>query len=184
LIDYTVNGLGVGLKNSEIRLTGPGTVEVKAKVAALLEPEPTAETERIRRTPLTAQPYWDIERARIGKTRTVPVEVIVNGKPVARKEIQADGKEQEVSFKLPMELSSWVCLRILPSSHTNPVFVLVGDQPIRASKKSAEWCLKAIDQCWQKKVRNIREKEWPEAAEAYDKARADYRKILQESAAD
>ena len=184
LIDYTVNGLGVGLKNSEIRLSSAGAVEVRAKVSALLEPEPTAETERIRKAPLTAQPYWDVERARIGNSRTVPVEVVVNGKAVARKEIKADGSEQEVSFNVQVERSSWVCLRILPSSHTNPVFVLVGDQPIRASKKSAEWCLKGIDQCWQKKVRNIREKEWPEAANAYDKARADYRKILQESVVD
>ena len=33
--------------------------------------------------PLDQKPYWDIERARIGETRTVPVEVIVNGHPVA-----------------------------------------------------------------------------------------------------
>ena len=31
--------------------------------------------------------------------------------------------------------SSWVALRIYPSSHTNPVFVLVGGKPIRASQE-------------------------------------------------
>jgi hypothetical protein len=36
----------------------------------------------------------------------------------------------------------------LPATdHTNPIFVVVGGQPIRASRKSAEWCLKAVDQC-------------------------------------
>ena len=35
--------------------------------------------------------------------------------------------------------SSWAALRVYPSAHTNPVFVLVGGRPIRASHRSAEW---------------------------------------------
>src|SRR4051812_11862472 len=61
LMDFTVDGLGVGLKKSEVKLTEPGTVTVKAKVAALLEPTPTAATERIRKAPLNQKPYWDLE---------------------------------------------------------------------------------------------------------------------------
>src|SRR5207249_6273051 len=38
LMDFAVNGLGVGLKNSEIKLAEPGSVKVTARVAALLEP--------------------------------------------------------------------------------------------------------------------------------------------------
>src|SRR5262249_4272134 len=143
LMDFTVDGLGVGLKKSEVRLDKPGTVEVKATVAALLEPKPTPATERIRKAPMHGRPYWDLERCRVGDSRKVPVEVVVNGVAVAKKEVEADGKAQEVSFKVPIKASSWVCLRVLPSSHTNPVFVLVDGKPIRASKKSAEWCLKA-----------------------------------------
>jgi hypothetical protein len=190
LMDFTVDGVGVGLKKSEVKLTEPGTVTVKAKVAALLEPKPTDATERIRKAPLNAKPYWDIERCRIGETRKVPVEVVVNGVAVDKKEIVADGTEQEVTFAVPIKTSSWVCLRILPSSHTNPVFVLVGDKPIRASKKSAEWCLKCVDACWQqkapenKKNQGIREDERPAAKAAFDKAREAYKKILEESAAD
>jgi hypothetical protein len=190
LMDFTVNGLDVGLKKSEVKLSEPGTVTVKAKVAALLEPKPTDATERVRKAPLNQKPYWDIERCRIGETRKVPVEVVVNGVAVDKKEIVADGTEQEVTFSVPIKTSSWVCLRILPSSHTNPVFVLVGDKPIRASKKSAEWCLKAVDACWQqkapeaKKNQGIREDERPAAKAAFDKAREAYRKILEESAAD
>jgi len=67
------------------------------------------------------------------------------------------------------------------------VFVLVGEKPIRTSKRSAEWCLKAIDKCWQEKTRpknpyaqKTREKEQPAAKEAYDKAREEYKKILAE----
>jgi hypothetical protein len=180
LMDFTVNGLGVGLKNSEVRLKEAGTVQVKARVAALLEPKPTSETERIRNQPLNAKPYWDLERARAGDTRKVPVEVVVNGLPVDRKEIVADGSEQDVTFNAPVKQSSWVCLRILPSSHTNPVFVLVGDKPIRASRKSVEWCLAAIDRCWKEKSRLIRKDELAAAEAAYDKAREAYRKILAE----
>src|SRR5262249_23834976 len=136
LMDFNVNGVDVGVKDSEVRLTGPGTVKVKANVAALLEPEPTPETERIRKAPpatsgnssyqtLVNKPCWHVERARIGNTRKVPVEVVVNGVAVDKKEVLADGKEQTVEFTVPVKASSWVCLRVFPSSHTNPVFVLV-----------------------------------------------------------
>jgi hypothetical protein len=195
LMDFTVNGQGVGLKDSEVKLPQPGTVKIKANVAALLEPKPTPETERIRKSPqpttgkssvqtLTSKPYWHVERARIGDSRTVPVEVVVNGFPVDKKEIVADGTEQEVTFDVPIKQSSWVCLRIFPSSHTNPVFVLVDDKPIRASKRSAEWCLTGIDRCWEQKMPRIREKERADAQAAYDKARTEYRKILAECATD
>jgi hypothetical protein len=180
LLDFTVNDLGVGLKKSEVRLEKPGSVRVRANVAAFLEPKPTPATERVRRAPLNAKPYWDVERSRVGNGRTVPVEVIVNGLPVAKKEVVADGTEQEVSFDVPIKHSSWVCLRIFPSSHTNPVFVLVDGKPIRASKRSAEWCLKGIDKCWQQKRPNIRPAERKEAEAAYARAREAYRKILAE----
>jgi hypothetical protein len=191
LMDFSVNGQDVGRKESEVRLPAPATVKVKARVAALLEPQVTPETEKIRKAPVptrgnsstvtfTSKPYWHIEKARIGDQRKVPVEVVVNGYPVARKEVVADGTEQEVEFEVPIKFSSWVCLRILPSSHTNPIFVLVEDKPIRASKRSAEWCLKAIDLCWANKAPMIRKEERADAEKAYEEARAAYRKIMAE----
>jgi len=81
---------------------------------------------------------------------------------------------------VPIKQSSWVCLRIFPSSHTNPVFVLVDDKPIRVSKRSADWCLKSIDKCWEQKRNKISEKERADAEAAYDKARAAYKKVLAE----
>src|SRR5262249_55530836 len=65
LLDFTVNGGGVGEKESEVKLDKSGTVKVKATVAALLEPKPTPATEAIRKAALNAKPYWDLERARI-----------------------------------------------------------------------------------------------------------------------
>ena len=58
------------------------------------------------------------------------------------------------------------------------------NQPIRASKKSAQWCLDAVDVCWQKKEPNIRDWEKPAAKEAYDFARAAYREVLAEATED
>jgi hypothetical protein len=107
--------------------------------------------------------------------------VVVNGEAVERKEIVADGSEHEVAFTVPIKKSSWVALRILPSSHTNPVFVVVEDKPIRASKKSAEWCLQATEKCWTEKKKAIRKEELAEAEKAYDFARAAYRKIAEEA---
>jgi hypothetical protein len=165
-------------------LKEPGTVTVKAKVAALLEPKPTAQTEAIRKRAWSAKPYWDIERCRIDDTRKVPVELVVNGVAVDRKEVVADGSEQEVTFTAPIRQSSWVCLRILPSSHTNPIFVLVDDKPIRTSKKSAEWCAAAVDKCWEQKKKSIRENERADAEAAFQKARASYEKIKEECSTD
>ena len=77
-----------------------------------------------------------------------------------------------------------MALRIYPSSHTNPVFILIGGRPIRASKASAEWCLAGVDRCWSQKERLIRPAERDAARAAYDFARAAYRQILAESPRD
>ena len=77
-----------------------------------------------------------------------------------------------------------MALRVFPSCHTNPVFVEVDGKPIRASKKSAQWCLDAVDVCWKQKVKQTRAAEQPAAAAAYDVARKAYAKILAESVAD
>jgi hypothetical protein len=178
LIDFRVNDLLVGTRGSEVRLERAGVVRVTAKVAALLGAEPD---EALRRRPYDQTPYWDIERARIAGTRSVPLEVVVNGRPAATKNILADGSPQDVSFDISVERSSWVALRILPSSHTNPIFVIVGGRPIRASRRSAEWCLKAVDQCWSQKAAQISAGERGEAEKAYERAREVYRRIVAES---
>ncbi|HEX8634227.1 MAG TPA: CehA/McbA family metallohydrolase [Pyrinomonadaceae bacterium] len=181
LLDFRVNDLAVGTERSEVRLARGGRVRVNATVAGLLNVAPDA---ALRARPHDQTPYWDIERARVGEGREVPVEVIVNGQPVARRHIVADGVAREVAFEIEIERSSWVALRILPSSHTNPVFVLVGDRPVRASRRSAEWCLRAVDQCWTQKARQISAKERGAAEKAYEQARRVYRKILAESEID
>lgn len=178
LIDFRVNDVQMGEGGSEVKLGAPAPVRITAQVAALLEEQPD---EKLRSLSYDQKPYWDIERARVGATRRVPVELVVNGVPVARQEIEADGTLRQVSFQHRIDRSSWVALRVLPSSHTNPIWVLVGGKPVRSSRQSAEWCLKAVDQCWKQKVKLIRKEDRDEAEKAYEFARQAYRARLGES---
>jgi hypothetical protein len=178
LMDFAVNGNEIGVKGSQVDLAAPGTVSVSVRAAAYLPVKPDTALDEL---PYNERPYWHLERARMGATRKVPVAVVVNGQPVATKEIVADGTEQKLKFEIPVSKSSWIAVRILPSSHTNPIFVLVGGKPIRASRRSAEWCLRGVNQCWSQKQPKISAKELPEAQKAYDHARKVYRQLISES---
>lgn len=180
LMDFRVNGLEVGTKGSEVQLPAGSTVKVTLRAAAFLPERPN---DAIRNLPLDEKPYWDIERARIADSREVPVEVVLNGKAVQRKTIVADGQVRELTFEVPVKESSWIAVRTLPSAHTNPIFVLVGGKPIRASRQSAEWCLNAVNQCWTQKAPRISPADMEEARKAYDHAREVYRKLISESEA-
>ena len=181
LIDFKVNTAALGEKGSELKLAAPGTVKVSAKVAARLNDQPDA---TMKNRPYAQKPYWDIERARVGESREVPVELIVNGQSVETKRIVADGSQVNLTFETKIERSSWVALRILPSSHTNPIWVTVSDQPVRASKRSAEWCAKSLELCWTQKERTYADAEKPQARQDYEHARQVYRKLLAESPVD
>jgi hypothetical protein len=181
LMEFTVHDREVGVKGSEAKLSKPRKVKVTAKVAARLDEQPNPKMKSLR---VDQKPYWDIERARLGETREVPLELVVNGVPVAKKSILADGVTHDLEFEADIQHSSWVALRILPSSHTNPIFVLVGDKPIRASRRSVEWCPKAVDQCWSQKEKFMKGNEVEEAHSAYSHARAVYRQRLAECAGD
>jgi hypothetical protein len=109
------------------------------------------------------------------------VEIVVNGLPVASREVPADGKLHDLAFEVPIEQSSWVALRHFPELHTNPVNVLVAERPIRASRASAEWCLAAIDLLWKNRERTIAPAERDAARAAFDRARAVYRRIAAEA---
>jgi hypothetical protein len=177
VMEFAVNGQEAGTQGSEVRLGRPGTLRATARVACLLPDKP----EKVESPDPTRKPYWTPEHARITGTRNVLIEAVVNGRPVANARVLADGVLRDVAFDVPVDRSSWIALRILGSAHTNPMFVLVADRPIRASKQSAEWCLKAVDQCWSQKSGRMRGPEREAGRRAYDHARERYRKILSES---
>ena len=183
LIDFRVNELGVGAagaggRASVLAAKSGESLKITLKAAALLEAQAR---EEIRSKPLDQKPYWHVERARVGTSRKVPVELIVNGQVAERKEIEADGRVTDLTFDYRPTQSSWIAVRIFPTCHTNPVFVELDGKPIRASKRSAQWCLDAVDVCWKQKEKQIRAAEKPAAAAAYDVARRAYARILSES---
>jgi len=180
LMEFKVDKVSLGQSGSELRLKKAGKVHVSAKAAAYLA-ESASNSKKLR---VDQKPYWDVERARIEGTRTVPVEVIVNGVSVAKKELTADGKINDLSFDIPIEHSSWVAMRILPSSHTNPIFIEVDNKPIRASRRSIDWCLKSVDQCWSQKKSVIAAAELDGAEKDYEHARAAYKARLAECQVD
>ena len=156
LMDLTATANGqkyeLGVKGSEIKLPATGKVTLTLQAAA-----------------------------RYPNKQTVPVELIVNGFPVAKQDLKCDGKVQALTFDADITKSSWVAVRAFPGGHTNPFFVLVGDKPIRANKYSAEWCLKGIDQCWKTKQKTYKAAEQKQAQADYDAARKVYQQILKES---
>jgi len=173
-LEFKVSGRSSG--EGDLSLTGSGILEIETLVAARLEPEPPADLAAFRH----GLNGWHLERARIGKTDTVPVELIVNGIAVDKATFIADGKPRTINFKTPIIRSSWIALRIFPSSHTHPVFAIIGGRPIRASKRSAQWCRTCVDKVWEVKSPFIRDSEKPAAVEAFDHARSVYETIATE----
>ena len=177
LMDFTVSGIEAGTKGSEISIDRAGPVKASVRAAALLSKEPN---KKFKGLPYTAKPYWHIERARVGEDRKVKVELLVNGYPVKEVEMVADGKINDIEFNVNIDRSSWLAVRVLGSSHSNPFWVLVDDKPVRASKRSALWCLKSVEKCWGQKERFISKKELDDAKFAYEHARNEYKKRVEE----
>ena len=160
-LEFTVNDQPAG---GQVKLDQAGPVTVKAKVAFAAE------------LPLGTSVGGNLPN---GTTRKV--ELIVNGSPVAAKDVPADNKPHDIEFSVPLAKSSWVAIRQAPAMHTNPVAVLVDGKPIRASRKSAEWCIGVIEQLWRVRQGNIAAGERKEAKETFDKAIEIYKKIAEES---
>lgn len=173
-LDCKVNGRRSG--EGDLSLEASATVKIETLVAARVETEPPGDMDPNKR----GLNGWHLERARIGMTRTVPVELIVNGVSLDKSTLVADGIPRTVEFKTPIVRSSWIALRIFPSSHTHPVYVMVGNKPIRASKRSAQWCHTCVDKVWEVKSPFMREIERPMATEAFDHARRVYEAIADE----
>lgn len=170
----------------EVKLVQPGRVKVSVKVAFSSETpleiayggavpvagaRLTGDTVNYHDT-TGAQPYAD------GKRK---IELIVNGRPIAAREVLADDQVHELAFTADIARSSWVAVRQFPQLHTNPVSVIVAGQPIRASRQSAKWCAACIEQLWRVREKNIAPAERAEARKTFEQAKEIYRKIAAES---
>ena len=178
LIDFTADSVAMGVDGSELRLNEGREVLFRVQAAAQLEEQPR---EDIRKRRFSEKPYWHVERARIDGTREVEVELVENGIPVERVRLLADGSIRPLEFRHTVKRSGWYAMRILPSSHTNPVFIEVGGKPVR-ERRSIQWCLDSVEQCWSQKQRLFRGVERDQAVAAYEHARSEYRTRLGEAA--
>jgi hypothetical protein len=161
-LDFRVNGTPQGPEPVKLAQAGPVTVTAKVAFA--------------REVPLGTSVGANTPQ---GLTRKV--ELVVNGQAVAAKEVPADDRPHDVTFTVPVGRSSWVALRQFPQLHTNPVAVLVGDRPVRASRRSALWCAATIEQLWRVRGPGITAPERAEAEVTFRKAAEVYRKIAAES---
>jgi hypothetical protein len=173
---FKVNGRSPSSEiGSEVRLPSFGSVAVSASLAVSLDEKRAGNAE--------PRPGWNVENARIADTRLVNVEAVVNGRVAATKTITADGSEQNVDFSLPIQQSSWVAIRIKGAAHTNPVFVLVDNMPVRASRASVEWIMRSLLEAYEAANPRWSEKESANARAAYGYSYAIYQKLLAETKA-
>lgn len=183
-LEFTVAGKSAG---DEVQLSGPDHVTVKTTVA--FSPETPLEPAYGGALPVGGRRHVGdtiIRREAIGtdplhqRGRRL-VEVIVNGRVAAMREVPADGGQHPIEISVPIERSSWVAVRQFPQLHTNPVNVIVAGRPIRASRESALWALACVDQLWRVRARRIAPAERSDAEQAYEEARATYRRIAAEA---
>jgi len=159
-LEFTVNGKTLG---DSVALEAAGTVQVKTRVAFAARPD------------LGTGPG-----ASVPKETVRLVEIVVNGQVAATKEVPADDQEHDLIFDVKMDRSSWVALRHFPQLHTNPVNVIVAGKPIRASRRSALWCIGVIEQLWRVRGQGILASERDEARKTFDWAIEEYRRIASE----
>ena len=183
-LEFTVDGRRSG---DTLQLAAPGKVLVKATVA--FSPETPLEPAYGGAIPIGGRRY--VGDTVLIREQQMPdplylrkqrlVEVVVNGRVAASREVPADGRVHTLDVPVAVERSSWIAVRQFPQLHTNPVTVIVAGKPVRASRESAQWALACIDQLWRVRERRIAPAERADAQRAYDEARAIYRGIAAES---
>ena len=176
------------LGEGDVRLSGPGNVKVSAQVAFAPEVPEAVAHGTLKPTGRGREVIGDTvllhgnrsDRWVVGGKRLV--ELVVNGEPVETREVPADGKLHEIEFNRQIDRSSWVAIRQFPQLHSNPINVIVGDRPIRASRKSAQWCVAMTQLLWKNRELRISEGERAEAKKAFDHAISVFQDIAQQSA--
>ncbi len=185
-LSFQVNDVSPGF--GTVRLAKAAEITVRALVA--FAPETPALVAHGFALPPEGQ-RWSGDTVTLHGSRvdtTVPggvreVELVMNGLPVTSASVPADGKTHTLEFRVPVARSSWVALRQFPQLHTNPVEVRIGDAPIRASRRSALWCIETIERLREQRQKSIRPAEQASALQAYDKAIGIFRQIAQEAPA-
>jgi hypothetical protein len=181
-LKFTVNDVAAGFES--VSLAAPGTVVVKAEVAFAKEQPLTVahgELSENKRRVVGDTVLLHGERTeamQLGGDRQI--ELIVNGRVIESRKVPANGEMHHVEFSVPVERSSWIAIRQFPQLHTNPVHVIVDNQPIRASRNSARWCIEMTKLVWANRKGRIAEHERAEAEATFQKAIAKYEQTARE----
>lgn len=141
----------VGVDASELKIDSAGVVDFTVDATALIQ----------------------------GKDQ-IDVELIVNGFPVDKQTVNADGTMRSIKFSQKIDQSSWVTVRVFPHAHSNPIYVVVDAKPIRGTIDSARWCLAGVEQCWKSKQNTYAAAEQEDAAAAYEHARNIYSDLIKQ----
>jgi len=185
-LEFSVNGKSAG---DEVNLAQPDTVKIKTKVAFSSQTPlevayggvlPVGGKRLIGDTVDFHEPLSSADSTS-PDPRLRLVELVVNGQVMASKKVPADDELHELEFSARIDRSSWVAVRHFPQLHTNPVNVLVGGKPIRASRQSALWCIGAIEQLWRARNEKIAIQEREEARKTFWSAIDRYRQIASEA---
>ncbi|MEM8668938.1 MAG: CehA/McbA family metallohydrolase [Planctomycetota bacterium] len=123
---------------------------------------------------------FSLKAAALLGNKDLTAELIVNGYPVATQTIPGDGSMTEITFDHSFDKSGWAAVRVFPNAHTNPIYVVVDEQPIRGTLDSVRWCLAGVEQCWKSKQPTYAVEEQADARAAYEHARAFYQRLLDE----
>ena len=182
--EFKVEGVQPGF--SPVELRQPGKVKLNFSVAFAPQ-TPNAVAHGTQSSPIgkrlvgdTVELHHPREHQWItGGTRQV--EIVVNGQPIEKISVKADGRIHSFEKEIKVDRSSWIAIRQFPQLHTNPVKVLVDRKPIRVSRKSALWCIGMTELLWQNRQRTIAVAERPEAQETFAKALARFAKIAAEA---
>ncbi|MBM4005109.1 MAG: hypothetical protein FJ295_17780 [Planctomycetes bacterium] len=186
-VDFRVNGSRAG--EQDLRLMEPGRVTVTARVAFAAEmPRAIAQGTKApaggRRFVGDTVELYSPRDDRMIATGEREVELIMNGKVVGKKRVPADDAIHDLEWELNVERSSWIAVRHFPQLHTNPINVLIAEQPIRAARSSAVWCRDCLDLLWKNRQLSIAPDEREVAKAAFDRARELYTRIIDASSDD
>ncbi len=183
-VEFQVEGASPG--TGDINMSSAGTVAVKTRVAfaprvpravAYGTADPAAGRRVVGDTVLLhgeRSSEWVEGGERL-------VELVMNGQVVASQKVPADGQIHELSWEIPVTHSSWLAVRQFPQLHTNPVNVIVAGRPIRASQRSALWCVAMTELLWKNRESRIKPAERDEARATFARALDRYRAIAAEA---
>ncbi len=185
LTRFTVNE--ASLADGSTALAKPATIRVEADVAfapAIPKGVPYDTVDSPRNMALIGDTVEMHGHRGDEYTSGVPrrIEVIVNGAVVHSQHVVADGNIHTIEAEIAIDQSTWVAIRQFPQLHSNPINVMIGDQPIRASRRSAQWCIAMTERLWENREGMIAEAERQDAKAAFENALQALAKISDESA--